>query len=201
VAVIDETDKLKTLPREGDADTLIAKRVSTFSDSAVLRFSKPTTEDGSRIWRHFLRGTQSRYWIACPGCGEYQLLKWAQLHFDDARMRCSHCESRFEQDEWLSQPGEWREAQANASHKSFQISSLYSPFIRWETLIEEFKTANDALEMGDPSLLQVFINSRLGEPFGGRAQNKMEPTTLYARREYFGPARGAGWDHRSDAGR
>ena len=188
VAVIDETDKLKTLPREGDADTLISKRVSTFSDSVVLRFSKPTTEDGSRIWRHFLRGTQSRYWISCPGCGEYQLLKWAQLHFDDARARCAHCEGRFDQDSWLAGAGEWREAQANASHKSFQISSLYSPFIRWETLIEEFKTANDALEMGDPSLMQVFINSRLGEPFGGMAQNKMEPTTLYARREYFGPA-------------
>jgi phage terminase large subunit GpA-like protein len=54
--VIDEVDKLKTLPREGDSDTLISKRVSTFSDSVVLRFSKPTTEDGSRIWRHFLRG-------------------------------------------------------------------------------------------------------------------------------------------------
>jgi phage terminase large subunit GpA-like protein len=187
VAVIDETDKLKTLPREGDADTLIAKRVSTFSDSVVLRFSKPTTEDGSRIWRHYLRGTQSRYWVPCPGCGEYQLLKWAQLHFDDARMRCSHCDGRFDQDSWLSSgAGEWRETQANAGHKSFQISSLYSPFIRWETLIEEFRAANDALEMGDTSLLQVFINSRLGEPFGGVAQNKMEPTTLYSRREYFG---------------
>jgi phage terminase large subunit GpA-like protein len=82
VVVIDEVDKLKNLPREGDADLLVSKRVSTFTDEGVvLRFSKPSVEGSSRIDRHFQRGTMSRYYHACPACGQYQVLRWGLLHF------------------------------------------------------------------------------------------------------------------------
>lgn len=107
------------------------------------------------------------------------------LRFDDVKMRCTHCNEFFDQDTWLEQPYEWRESVPNPHHKSFQSSALISPFIRWETLISEYRDAIHALESGDNSLIRVFENSRLGQVFGGRVE-RVEPQELYRRREYFG---------------
>jgi phage terminase large subunit GpA-like protein len=185
VVVLDEIDKLKNLPGEGDADALAAKRVSTYgTDFKILRFSKPTTEGESRIARHYARGSMARYFVSCPGCGEFQELGWALLRFDDCALRCGSCNEFSSQDQWLSSPAEWRESVANPHHKSFQSSALISPLIRWETLIEEYRSAMAALEAGDSSLIQVFENSRLGQVYAGRV-DRIDPGELYARREVF----------------
>jgi phage terminase large subunit GpA-like protein len=184
VVVIDEVDKLKFLKGEGDPDTLAAKRTSTFADSKVLRYSKPTITDESRIERHYLRGSQAKYFVSCPHCEEFQVLTWPALRFDDVRMRCAACNEFFDQDTWLRQPAEWRHAVDNAHHKSFQSSVLISPLIRWGTLIEEYRDAVHALQAGDSSLIQVFENSRLGQTYSGRVE-KLETTELYERREIF----------------
>jgi hypothetical protein len=126
----------------------------------------------------------ARYFIACPGCDESQELGWALLRFDDVTLRCTNCDGFFDQDQWLTSPGEWRESVGNAHHKSFQSSALISPLIRWEILIEEYREAVHALEAGDSSLIQVFENSRLGKVYSGRV-DKLEPGELYARREVF----------------
>jgi phage terminase large subunit GpA-like protein len=185
VVFLDEVDKLKALPGEGDADSLASKRVSTYgSDFKIFRFSKPTLADESRIERHFLRGSQARYFISCPSCSRFQEPGWALLRFSDTMMRCTSCNGFFDQDTWLSQPAEWRESVTNAVHKSFQCSALVSPLLRWEVLIDEFKSAVHALEAGDASLMQVFENSRLGKVYSGRVE-KLEAAELYARREVF----------------
>ena len=185
IVVLDEIDKLAVLRHEGDADSLASKRVSTYgTDFKILRFSKPTVEGESRIARHYERGSMARYFISCPGCGEFQELGWALLRFDDVTMRCSSCDSFFDQDRWLSSPAEWREGVPNPHHKSFQSSALISPLIRWEMLIEEYRTAIHALGAGDSSLIQVFENSRLGKTYAGRV-DRIEPGELYARREVF----------------
>jgi phage terminase large subunit GpA-like protein len=185
VVVLDEIDKLKNLPGEGDADSLAAKRVSTYgTDFKLLRFSKPTIEGESRIARHYARGSMARYLVACPACGEFQEPGWALVRFDDVTLRCTNCDGFFDQDQWLTAPGEWRESVARVHHKSFQCSALISPLVRWEILIEEYREAVHALEAGDSSLIQVFENSRLGKVYSGRV-DKIEPGELYARREVF----------------
>jgi phage terminase large subunit GpA-like protein len=183
--VLDEIDKFKVIPGEGDADALASKRVSTYGvDYKIFRFSKPTVEGESRIARHFERGSRARYFISCPGCGKFQELGWALLRFDDVMMRCASCNRFFDQDRWQTSPGEWRESVPNTFHKSFQNSALISPLMRWEVLIDEYREAIHALEAGDASLVQVFENSRLGRIYAGRV-DKIDPTELYGRREFF----------------
>jgi phage terminase large subunit GpA-like protein len=185
VVVLDEIDKFKIIPGEGDADALAAKRVSTYgTDFKILRFSKPTIEGESRIARHYERGSRERYFVSCPRCGESQELGWALLRFDDVTMRCSSCDEFSDQDTWQNSPAEWRESVDSAHHKSFQSSALISPLIRWEILIEEYREAVHSLEAGDSSLIQVFENSRLGKVYSGRV-DRIEPGELYARREVF----------------
>jgi phage terminase large subunit GpA-like protein len=185
VVVLDEVDKLKALPGEGDGDSLASKRTSSWgTDFTILRFSKPTIEGESRIERHYQRGSQARYFISCPGCEQFQELGWALLRFDDVTMRCASCNNFQDQDTWLSQPAEWRHSVDNPHHKSFQCSALISPLMRWEVLIEDFKAALHALEAGDSSLMQVFENSRLGKVYSGRVE-KLEAGELYGRREIF----------------
>ena len=185
IAILDEVDKLRALPGEGDADSLASKRVSTYgTDFKILRFSKPTVEGTSRINRHFLRGSRAFYHVACPSCGEFQELGWALLRFDDMCLRCTSCNGFFDQDSWQGSIGEWRESAPNSHHKSFQSSALISPLIRWETIVEEYRDAVQALEAGDPSLIQVWENSRMGKVYSGRVE-KIEPGELYERRERF----------------
>jgi phage terminase large subunit GpA-like protein len=185
--VLDEVDKLKILVGEGDADALAAKRASTYPDGVVIRLSKPTLEESSRIWRHYLRGSQAKWNVQCPGCHELQVLEWDRLRFEDVRMGCVKCGQFFSQDDWSDSPGEWIETMANNAHKSFQLSVLPCPLIRWEMLTQEFKAAADALEAGDSSLMQVFKNSRLGEPYSAISE-RLDDGFLYDRREFFGAA-------------
>jgi len=106
VVILDEIDKLRVLPGEGDADSLASKRVSTYgTDFKILRFSKPTLEGTSRINRHFLRGSRAYYHITCPSCGEFQELGWALLRFDDLCPRCTSCDGFFDQDSWQGSVG------------------------------------------------------------------------------------------------
>jgi phage terminase large subunit GpA-like protein len=185
VVILDEIDKLKNLRGEGDADALASKRVSTFGvEFKILRFSKPTLEGESRIARHFERGSMAKYFVSCPGCGQFQELAWRLLRFDDLMLRCASCDQFFDQDTWQASLAEWRESVQNSHHKSFQSSALISPLIRWPMLIEEYREAVNALEAGDSSLIQVFENSRLGQVYSGRV-DRIEPSELYGRREVF----------------
>jgi hypothetical protein len=62
--------------------------------------------------------------------------------------------------------------------------TLISPLIRWETIVEEYRDAVHALEAGDPSLIQVWENSRMGKVYSGRVE-KIERGEFYERRECF----------------
>ena len=99
-------------------------------------------------------------------------------------LRCTSCNAFLDQDSWQGSVGEWRGSAPNTHHKSFQSSALISRLIRWETIVEEYREAVHALEARDPSLIQVWENSRMGKTYSGRVE-KIEPGELYERRERF----------------
>lgn len=61
---------------EGDPGDQFHARSSEFLDRLNLKESTPTIRDRSRIERDRLQGTDSRFWVPCPHCRKFQILKW-----------------------------------------------------------------------------------------------------------------------------
>lgn len=178
---------------EGDPVQLAKARQTTFSRRKHLRTSTPTTKGLSRIEAAYEDTDRCQYHVPCPHCGELQVLEWGAgtkhgLKWDHdtnnkpqpltVRYVCRHngCEirehhkpemlrsvSRGGQARWVARsPG------AHAGRRrGFELSSLYSPlgWLSWSTLVTEWHSAMEASRAGDPSLLRVFVNTRLAETY------------------------------------
>ena len=178
---------------EGDPVQLAKARQTTFSRRKHLRTSTPTTRGLSRIESAYEASDRCQYHVPCPHCGELQVLEWGAdksygLRWDkDAagapipetvRYVCRHngCEIReHHKPEMLrsltrGSQARWVAANPGAQggrRRGFQLSSLYSPlgWLSWAELAVEWHTATVAARSGDPSLLRVFINTRLAETY------------------------------------
>jgi phage terminase large subunit GpA-like protein len=129
--------------------------------------------------------------VPCPLCREYQVLKFPQLHWpkgepEKAVYICEHCgqEIQNHQKHWMLTRGQWRPNPGqNCDHKTagFHLSGLYSPvgWFSWADAAQQFEQAQK-----DPSLLQVFVNTVLGETWTlmGEAPDWKR---LYDRRETY----------------
>ena len=178
---------------EGDPVQLAKARQTTFSRRKHLRTSTPTTRGLSRIESAYEASDRCQYHVACPHCGELQVLEWGAdkawgLRWDKTeagepipetvRYVCRHngCEIReHHKPEMLRSATRGGRARWVASNpgaqggrrRGFQLSSLYSPlgWLSWAELAVEWHTATVAARSGDPSLLRVFINTRLAETY------------------------------------
>jgi phage terminase large subunit GpA-like protein len=178
---------------EGDPVQLAKARQTTFSRRKHLRTSTPTTKGASRIEAAYDETDRCQYHVPCPHCGELQVLEWgaATAHGikwttgedgkprpDTVRYVCraNGCEilehhkptmlrsvTRGGQARWVARnPGAH-----NGKKRGFELSSLYSPlgWLSWSELVTEWCTATEAARNGDPSLLRVFINTRLADTY------------------------------------
>ncbi len=177
---------------EGDPVQLAKARQTTFARRKHLRTSTPTTKDYSRIEAAYLASDRCRYHVACPHCGGLQPLEWGAasehgIKWDkdaDGRplpatvryvCKVSGCEilehhkpqmlrslQRGGQARWVAE-----NPAASGRVRGFQLSSLYSPlgWLSWAELVAEWQRAIDAKRSGDPSLLRVFVNTRLAETY------------------------------------
>lgn len=172
---------------EGDPIKLAEARQTTFARRKRLKTSTPTTKDFSRIEAAYLESDRCRYQVPCPHCGELQQLEWGataehgikwdkdpdgRAIIESTRYVCRHngCEIREHHKPVMLAGGGWVAdnpgAQAGRA-RGFHLSSLYSPlgWLSWATLVDEWQRAMDAARNGDPSLLRVFVNTRLAETF------------------------------------
>jgi phage terminase large subunit GpA-like protein len=174
---------------EGDPITLAMARTRTFARRKVLLVSTPKITGMSRIEAAYEESDQRKYWVPCPTCREFQILKFAQLRWpkgdpQSAVYICEHCgqEIRNHQKQSMLARGEWRAgAKGDGRTAGFHISSLYSPvgWFSWGDAAKQFEQAQK-----NPALLQVFVNTVLGETWTllGEAP---EWQKLYDRREDY----------------
>jgi phage terminase large subunit GpA-like protein len=174
---------------EGDPVNLAMARTRTFARRKVFLCSTPKITGMSRIEAAFEESDQRHYWVPCPVCREFQVLKFAQLRWPKGQPEkvvyvCEHCgqEIQNHQKHWMLARGQWRAGAAGDGRTAgFHLSSLYSPvgWFGWSDAAKHFEQAQK-----NPALLQVFVNTVLGETWTllGEAP---EWQKLYDRREAY----------------
>ena len=178
----DEIDKMGgASSKEASPYNLAMERIKTYkAQSKVYACSTPTLST-NYIWRLHDNADEVRhFFVPCPHCGEMIELRWKQVRYDKdelhelseyeraktARYVCQECGCVIEDRDKpkMLRAGEWRAAKKRGIGKpktvGFWLSSLYSIFLTWSDIAEEFLKSKN-----DPELLQNFINSWLAEPW------------------------------------
>jgi phage terminase large subunit GpA-like protein len=189
VVVLEEVDGYPpSAGTEGDQVKLAEGRSDTFQHrrKAYLN-STPTLKGYSRIEREYEASDQRRYFVPCPDCGHRQTLTWSHIKWDDgapatAAYACEGCGVLISEREKFGMVAKGQWVATNPGHKTagFHISALYSPWISWGELAEEWLAAQQ-----NPLLLQVFVNQSLGESWEDR-RGGLDPETMWtSRRESY----------------
>ncbi len=90
---------------EGDSLKLFLERAKDIPNRKVICESTPSIKGRSRVERGLLASTNCRYWVPCPHCQGYQVLRLDQIKWDHldngksdpalaaktARYECAHC--------------------------------------------------------------------------------------------------------------
>lgn len=178
----DEIDKIGgASKKEASPYNLAMERIKTYkSQSKVYACSTPTLAT-NYIWGLHDNADEVRhYYVPCPHCGEMIELLWDQIKFDKdeekqlspyeraktAHYVCQKCGCLIADKDKpkMLREGQWKAVKKRGIGKpktvGFWISSLYSLFLTWADIAEEFLKSKD-----DPELLQNFINSWLAEPW------------------------------------
>lgn len=171
--LFDEVDAYPmSIDEEGDPISLAEKRQDTFARRKRLKTSTCTIKDESRVEQSFNASDRRRYWVPCPHCGEKQILRWANLKWQDgepetAAYACEHCGAMIAETHKsaMLDGGEWRAEAPGARARGYWLNSLYSPlgWLSWAAIVREFLEAKVASATGDQTLLQVWTNTRLAE--------------------------------------
>lgn len=175
VVLCDELDRFAdSSGTEGDPVKLAIQRTSNFHNRKIVLVSTPTIDGLSKIQQWYEQGDRRQFLVTCPHCGTSILLRWDRVcyknaagerDFDHIRYLCQECEQPIEERHKLAMlaSGEWVAQRPGGKIASFgDLSALYSPWVRWRTLVEEWCAAHDSR---DRRGLQEFVNLRLGQPW------------------------------------
>lgn len=165
VLAADEIDAY-VVTKEGDAIKLAEARQKTFNESKkTLKISSPRDAETSLIEPAYKAGDQREYFVPCPHCNEYQVLKWENVIWPDGRpeeaeYRCDLCLEMIGHEEKgdMLAKGRWIAGAETKHIASFKINELYSPFTTWADMAVDFLVAKKHRDT-----LKVFVNTRLGE--------------------------------------
>jgi phage terminase large subunit GpA-like protein len=210
--VLDEVDGYPaSADDDGDPVNLAIKRTANFVRRKIFMLSTPGVSGRSRISKAFADGDQRYFHVACEGCGTLQPITWPQIRWpkgepDKAKFVCrevDHCntgpasethpnggphEHAEHAKERLMAAGAWA-ATAEAKRpglRSYHVSSLYSPWQTWADLAQQFLECHGPDGRADPSQLQVFVNTVLGEEWNEGGET-VSADGLLALREDWGP--------------
>jgi phage terminase large subunit GpA-like protein len=187
IVIMDEVDRcLEKAGREGNPTQLAATRATTFFDRKEIYLSSPARqEEETGILQMYESSTLGELEVACPYCQTFQALDWDSFDLETASCACKACQRSFVQWQWQSTPQRWIER--NPGHpdtRGFSIGWFVSPWVEWKTLATEWKEAVRMEQLGDNSLMRVFVNTRLAKAY--KKMGKRIEQDLYAtRRETY----------------
>lgn len=174
---------------EGDAIDLAIRRADSFPDKKIWIISSPTIKGVSRVAAAWEESDKRRYFVPCPHCGHEQVLIWGQLKFVSrhpvqAEYECIECHARILHREKMGmlRKGRWTATAEFSGVAGFHLNKLYSPFVTWNSMVEEWLRAKET-----PERLQVFVNTALAETYDTNAGEKVDAHALTSRREAYGP--------------
>jgi phage terminase large subunit GpA-like protein len=173
----------------GSPIKLLTARTSTFSSSKKEIFlgSPSLSEDETGILQLWEDSSRGRLETSCPKCGSWQVLDFARMDTDTARLACEICGEESGQWEWNGRGGGERWTHEVPEHltQGFRLTGLNSPWLDWKRdLCDEFIEAHRVQQHGDEGLMKVFCNTRLAEPY--RILGKRIEVDLYnERREVY----------------
>jgi phage terminase large subunit GpA-like protein len=167
IILCDEVDRYPlSAGTEGDPVSLAKKRSSTFWNRKIILVSTPTEKGASRIEQAYDESDQRKYFVQCPDCDEYQVLKWSQVKWEDqnpysARYTCECCGTLWDDTARFRaiRYGEWRAtSEAKGKIAGFHLNGLYSPWTPLYEAVSEFMSSKR-----DPMRLKTWVNTFLGE--------------------------------------
>ncbi len=187
--------------QEGDPIDLGRKRAANYLNRKYIYTSTPTIRGASRIEELWKKSDQRHYFVACPLCGEKQMLifgphsqyaKYANgyLRYEAERGEivhaeyvCSFCKQAIAEKHkmWMLMNAEWRKMQPWVKHHAgFQLSSLYSPWVTWREIAKEFHGSEKRAER-----LLVMVTTLLAETFADDVNHEWDENEFLARREPY----------------
>lgn len=175
--------------QEGDPIALATARAETFGNQRrIAMVSTPTIEGSSRIMAAYEESDQRKYFVPCPHCGAFQILRWARVKWPDgkpgaARYECERCHGHIADHHKAAmlESGEWRaEAPGDGETAGFWLNGLYSPWTTWGRLAKDFLRARKS-----PERMQAFTNTVLAETFQQAGATKSNASELLGRRERY----------------
>ncbi len=167
ILFLDEIDRYPpSAGREGDPVNLAVKRTTNFHNRKIIKASTPTLKGSSRIEVDYENSDKRKYYCPCPQCGEFQVLQWSQVKWDEepeqAYYVCVHngCIINDTDKQFMLLNGEWRASTVFKGIAGFHLSALYSPWVSFASLATKFVEAKKLKET-----LKVFVNTELAETF------------------------------------
>jgi phage terminase large subunit GpA-like protein len=150
--------------------SLARKRSATFWNRRMVATSTPTIKDASRIEQLYETSDKRRYYINCPHCDHETVIQWANIQWIDddpstAKWCCPECGGLVGDVDKprLLRSGHWVAEAETDGIAGFHISELYSPWRTWAEVVKDFLVARSVQKTGDHSLMQVWVNTSLGE--------------------------------------
>lgn len=208
----DELDKWpRWVGREASPLDLAEERTRTFHNFKVYKDSTPTTREGL-IYREFLKGDQRRFWVPCPTCERYQVLRFQQIKWDKAirteldmkaarraQYECEHCHDwiRDESKGWMLARGVWVPEAAGDGNDvivdgvldwtddpktDHRSYHIWAGYSPWLCWWEIAAKFLDA--KGDPAKMMNFTNSWLGEIFEEKVEDPKPELVKRCRTDY-----------------
>ncbi|MHC4397848.1 MAG: phage terminase large subunit family protein [Planctomycetota bacterium] len=209
----DEVDRYPvSAGTEGDPVNLARKRSTTFPTRKLILTSTPTVKGASRIEAAYEKSSQGRYFVPCPHCGEYQVLKWSNVQWEEAKPATENksavkavpayyvcdihgCVIEEKSKSKMVAKGEWRFVvdEPLPGEDPVYVSGIHHRRgvigFHINELYSSWRTWNDVkieflAEKDSPETLKTWVNTTLGETFEDEGATT-DPHALYQRREDY----------------